>query len=172
MIILHTLKNIRNIFYPVLLTKLFVLMINLVKQLFFTEEKNAINRFIEAILEEYDYCQKIMKKHFNKNLVMSAEDEERFQFNNICCIGVKRFDVGDNKVRDHCHLKYRCSPHWSCIINLKLTKKVPATFHNSRTYESHLVIQEIGKFDVKVSVIPNGLEKHMTFTVNKNLGLF
>ena len=31
-------------------------------------------------------------------------------------------------------------------------------------------MQEIGKIDVKVSVIPNGLEKYMAFTVNKNLG--
>ena len=27
----------------------------------------------------------------------------------------------------------------------------------------------MGKFDVKVSVIPNGLEKCMAFTINKNL---
>ena len=30
-------------------------------------------------------------------------------------------------------------------------------------------MQEIGKFDVKVSVIPNGLEKYLVFTINKNL---
>ena len=28
---------------------------------------------------------------------------------------------------------------------------------------------EIGKFDVKVNVIPNGLEKYMAFTINNNL---
>ena len=38
-----------------------------------------------------------------------------------------------------------------------------------RGYDSHLIIKEIGKFDVKVSVIPNGLEKYIAFTVNKNL---
>ena len=38
-----------------------------------------------------------------------------------------------------------------------------------RGYDSHLIIKEIGKFDVKVSVIPNGLEKYMAFTVHKNL---
>ena len=48
--------------------------------------KNAINRFIKTILEEYDYCKKIMKKHFNKNLVMCAEDEEMFQLSNKCWI--------------------------------------------------------------------------------------
>ena len=30
-------------------------------------------------------------------------------------------------------------------------------------------MQEIGKFDVKVSVIQNGLEKYMAFTINNNL---
>ena len=56
-------------------------------------EKNAVYRFIEAILKVYDYCKKIMKKHFNKNLIMSAE-EEIFQLSNICWICDKLFDVG------------------------------------------------------------------------------
>ena len=30
-------------------------------------------------------------------------------------------------------------------------------------------MQEFDQFDVKVSVIPNGLEKYMAFTINKNL---
>ena len=30
-------------------------------------------------------------------------------------------------------------------------------------------MQEIGKFDIKVNVIPNGLEKCMAFAINKNL---
>ena len=30
-------------------------------------------------------------------------------------------------------------------------------------------MQEIGKFNVKISVIPNGLEKYMAFTINNNL---
>ena len=130
--ILRTLKNIRNTFLAVLPTKLFVLMINLVNQLFFTGEKNAISRLIEAILEEYNYCKKVIKKHFNKNLVLSAEDEQRFQSSNKCWICDKLFDVVDNKVRDHCHVtgKYSGSAHWSCNIDLKLTKKVLVIFHN------------------------------------------
>ena len=36
-------------------------------------------------------------------------------------------------------------------------------------YDSHLIMKEMGKLDVKVSVIPNGLEKYMAFTINKNL---
>ena len=57
----------------------------------------------------------------------------------------------------------------SSNVNLKLTKKVPVIFHNVQGYDSHLIINEIGKFDVKADVTPNGLEKYMTFTINKNL---
>ena len=46
--------------------------------------KNAVYRFIEPILNEYDYCKKMIKKHLNNNLFMSAEQEERFQLSNNC----------------------------------------------------------------------------------------
>ena len=42
-------------------------------------------------------------------------------------------------------------------------------FHNLEGYDSHLIMNEIGKFNVKVDVIPNGLEKYKAFTINKNL---
>ena len=29
-------------------------------------------------------------------------------------------------------------------------------------------MQEIGRFDVKISLIPNGFEKYMAFTIDKN----
>ena len=127
----YTPKNIKITFLAVLLTKLFVLIINSVKKLFFTEEKNAVYRFIEAILKEYHYCKKMIKKHFNKNLIMSAEEEEeeedKFQLSKSCWICDKSFYIGDEKVRDNCHMtgKYRGAAHWSCNINLKLTKNIP-----------------------------------------------
>ena len=37
----------------------------------------------------------MIKKHFNKNLIMSAE--ERFQLSNSCWICDELFDVGDDK---------------------------------------------------------------------------
>ena len=109
----------------------------------------------------------MIKKHFNKNLIMSAEEEERFQLSHSCWICDKLFDVGDDKVRDHCHIagKYRGPAHWSCNINLGLSKKIPVIFLNLRDYDSNL----ISNFNVKVNVILNGLEKYMAFTINRNL---
>ena len=77
----------------------------------FYREKNAINKFIETCLKEYDYCKSVIKKHFNKNLVLSEKDEQRFQSSNKCWICNKIFDVRDIKIRGHCHKagKYRGS---------------------------------------------------------------
>ena len=77
---------------------------------------------------------------------MSTEDGEISQLSNNFWICDKLFDVGDDNVRDHCHITGKC-----------------------RGYDSHLIMQKIGTFDVKVNVIPNGLEKYMAFTINKNL---
>ena len=115
--------------------------------------------------------QKCYKKHFNKNLIMSGEENEKFELTNICWICSKLIENNDNKVRDHCHItgEYRGATHWNCNINLKMTKKVPVLFHNLKGYDSHLIFKELSKFNVEISVITNGLEKYMAFAINKNL---
>ena len=55
-------KKYKITFLVVLLPNLFVLMINLVNQLFF----NAAYKFIEAIFEEYEYCKIVMKNILTK----------------------------------------------------------------------------------------------------------
>ena len=49
----------------------------------------------------------------------------------------------------HCHItgKYRVAAHWSCNVNLKPTKKVSIIFHDLKDYNSHLIMNEIGKFN-------------------------
>ena len=110
-----------------------------------------------------------MNKHFNKNLIMSEKEEHLFQQSNSCWICKKLIDNDEEKVRDHCHVtgKFRDAAHGSCNINLQLNKKVPLIFHNLRGYDSHLIFNELDKFDVKIGAIPNELEKYMLF-FNKN----
>ena len=43
----------------------------------------------------------------------------------------------------------------------------PVVLHNLKNYDSHLIIQELGNFNLKIKVISNGLEKYMSFTINK-----
>ena len=77
----------------------------------------------------------------------------------------------DVKVRDHCHItgKHGNSTHRDCNINLKLNRKIPIVFRNLKNYDSHLFMQELGKFNLKISVIPSVLEKFVNFTINFKL---
>ena len=82
-----------------------------------------------------------------------------------------------DEVRDHCHItgKYRRAAHWKCNINLKVSKKLVVIFHNLKGCDSHLIFKELSKFgeysafNSKTDVIPNGLEKYMSFTLNNNI---
>ena len=42
-------------------------------------------------------------------------------------------------------------------------------FHNLKNYDSHLNMREVSKFNFKINVIPNTLEKYMSFNVNNKL---
>ena len=50
-----------------------------------------------------------------------------------------------------------------------LNHKLSIEFHNLKKYDSHLIMQKLGKFNVKVNVIPNELEKYMSFAINNKL---
>ena len=80
--------------------------------------ENAAYEFIKAILKDYEHCKKVIKKLFNKNLIM-IEEEDQYQSSNICWICKILINDDDEKVRDHCHVtgKFRGAAHWSCNIN-------------------------------------------------------
>ena len=62
MIILRTLKHIKTTFLAVFLKKLFVLMTNLVNQLFLTEEKMQFIDPLKQFLKSMIISQGVMKK--------------------------------------------------------------------------------------------------------------
>ena len=120
--------------------------------------ENAAYEFIKAILKEYQYCKKARKKHFNKNLITS-EEEEQFQSSKACWICEKLIDNDDENLTG----KFRDAAHWSCNTRLQLTKKVSVIFHNLRGYDIHLIFCELENFDVKIDLTTNRLEKYMAF---------
>ena len=123
------------------------------------------------MIDESKHCSDVMKKHFNKELVMTKEDNEDFESSTKFWICDKDYIDAYVKLRDYCHIteKYRGSAHSDCNINVKLNHKIPVVFHNLENYNSHLIMQELGKFNLKINVMPNGLEKYMSFSINNNL---
>ena len=60
--------------------------------------KNAFYKIIGAILQEYEYCKKVMEKHFNKSLIMTGDEEENFQSSNTWWICEKHTENDDEKL--------------------------------------------------------------------------
>ena len=59
--------------------------------------KDCVDKFVDAILSECEYCKSVMRDHFDKNLIMSMEEEEVFQKASKCCICGKLFELIDEK---------------------------------------------------------------------------
>ena len=133
--------------------------------------EKAVYNFINSMIEESQYCSEVIKKHFDKELVMNKEGNEDFENSTKCWICDNDYIDGDLKVRDHCHItgKYKGSVHRDSNINIKLNKKIPVLFHNLENYDSHLIMQELGKFNLKINAIPYGLKKYMSFSINSKL---
>ena len=102
---------------------------------------------------------------------MTKENNKESENSTKCWIHHNDYEDSNVKVRHHCHItgKYRGSVHKCCNLNLKLNHKIPVVFHNLNNYNFHLIMQELGKLNLKISFIPNGLEKYLSLTINTNL---
>ena len=91
------------------------------------------------MIEEGKHCSDVMKKCFNKELVMTKEDNENFRNSTKCWICDSKYVDNDVKVRSHCHIagKYKSSVHRDFNINPKLNRKIPIAFRNLKNYDSH-----------------------------------
>ena len=118
--------------------------------------------------KESKSCRFVIKKSFNKELVMTKADHENFERSTKCDNSV--FE-GDVQVTDQCHVsgKYRGAAHRDCKVNVSLNNKILTVFCNLKHYDAHVVIEELGKFDFKIIVIPNGVEKYMSISLDIKL---
>ena len=59
-------------------------MINLVSLFTSYLGKDAVYNFISSMIEESKYCSDVIKNHFNKEPVMSKEDNENLENSTKC----------------------------------------------------------------------------------------
>ena len=143
---------------------------------------------MEKMLEEVEYCKNVIKKHFNKPLVMTDNDEQHFKTMDGCHICGEKYADKDVHVRDHCHItgKFRGSAHQECNMKQRIKPediKIPVIFHNLRGYDSHFIMQQIveiakkhaytnkkeEKQDLNINAIPSNMEKYMAFMLRNHL---
>ncbi|XP_074037614.1 uncharacterized protein [Leptinotarsa decemlineata] len=104
---------------------------------------------------------------------LTASEENEFLTADSCGICEKPFELGDVKVRDHCHLtgkKRYGAAHSRCNLNYKLPNFVPIIFHNLSGYDCHLFIKELCTNKNKVEVIGQTKENYISFTKHLLMG--
>ena len=62
--------------------------------------EDAVYNFINSMIKESEYCNDLMKRHFNKELVMTKKDDEYFENSTKCCICDNDCIDGEIKVTD------------------------------------------------------------------------
>ena len=150
--------------------------------------EGAVYKFKEKMLEEVEYCKKMVKKHFKRNLTMTKEELKTFKGSNECHICGEKYGEEDKPIMDYCKItgKFRGSAHGKCSSKLRIDPeriRIPVIFHNLRGYDSHFIMQQIGKIaneksyvdkngeirNLKINAIPNNMERCMAFMLGNNL---
>jgi len=130
--------------------------------------KNAITKFFEALFDEEKEIIEHMKR-FKKNtdIIMTQTQIKDYNQATTCYICDGKYTPKNRKVRDHCHVsgKYRGAAHDKCNLQLKLSTKIPVIFHNLKNYDSHHLMQKLGQFGKNINIIPNNMEKYLSFSI-------
>ena len=134
-------------------------------QLLFVKEFNAddiAQIFIDTLEKNITDIYKKFK--FPKSMIMTMHD--KLVYDNFTLCHICNEELGEDRVRDHCHLsgKYRGAAHEICNLKYKVPKFLPVVFHNLSGYDIHLFIKTLGNSEGDISCIPNNEENYISFT--------
>ena len=126
------------------------------------EDENIAKVFVEKLEELTKGIYNDFYKRF-KPLKMSAKDQKLFNEAKTCHIC--SLELGEDKVRDHCHFtgKYRGAAHNKCNLKCCKLKVLPVIFHNLQGYDAHLFIKQLYRLKGDLECIPSTEEKYITF---------
>ena len=90
--------------------------------------------------------QKIKYKHFNKDMILTKDDEQNFKNADKCYICNKNYSGKDIRARDHCYITGSAEDQLikTIILIIGYIDKIPVICHNLRGYDSH-IMQTIGE---------------------------
>ena len=105
-------------------------------------------------------------------MTMTEQDNLDFVSTKCCHICNVKYkpNVKEELLRDHDHYtgEYKNSAHKTCNIKFYYEKSLNVFFHNLKGYDSHFLIQDLGKFKGRKSIIPNNTEIFLSFNNNNN----
>ena len=103
------------------------------------EDKDVIDVFIRWLEDDVKFIANIEPK----DMIFTEEDE--IQFNKASDCWICGEDLGNDRVRDHCHYtgRYRGPAHNNCNLKYRKPKSISVFFHNLSGYDSHLLLKSL-----------------------------
>ena len=128
-----------------------------------SEDEDVAKIFVEKLTE-------VTKSLRTKPLRLTSSEQKSFEEANTCHIC--NCDLGEDKVRDHCHFtgQYRGAAHNKCNLMCKKPKVLPVIFHNLQGYDAHLFIKQLARLEGKLDCIPSTEEKYNSFSKTIKVG--
>jgi hypothetical protein len=132
---------------------------------------DAASHFLETLSR--DLYTNIMPLIENDVDMVFDDDAQLIHFTSTeCYICKKALGTAEPTVRDHCHFtgRYRGAAHQSCNLQYQINKKayqLPVIFHNLRGYDAHHIILALTGGYGNVKVIPNNMEKYISFSIGR-----
>ena len=135
---------------------------------------DAADVFIQKMLEEQQWIRQfysdMRQNEKQAPLDLTTDEKQRCATQVNCHICEKPIDENDTRVADHCHVTgdFRGAAHNKCNLNYKFKGTIPVVFHNLRGYDSHIIMQAMGRVhNQPISCIPNTDEKYISFTIGR-----
>ena len=109
------------------------------------KDADAVDVFIKWLEKDVKAIANIEEKK------MIFTEEDRKQFNKASDCWICGEELGNDRVRDHCHYtgRYRGPAHNKCNLKYRKPKSISVFFHNLSGYDSHLFIKKLGSPDKK-----------------------
>ena len=135
---------------------------------------NSVNKFFSDIFEEEKEILAKLREFQKTPMNLSSEEKTHHRKASTCYVCKGKFTNENHEVRDHCHVtgNYCGASCNKCNLGMKLTKTIPVVFHNLKGYDSHLLLTELGKFNRKISVIPNNMQTYMSFSIGNKTSFY
>ena len=126
------------------------------------EDQDAMDTFINWLESDVREIANLE----NKDMIFTPENEKEF-INALTC-WICGEEMGNDRVRDHCHFtgKFRGAACNSCNLKLRRQNNISVFFHNLSGYDSHLFIKKLGTPEEKENIdcIPNNQENYISFS--------
>ena len=125
---------------------------------------DKLEEFLDSLINELDYIEKINKNKLNFKIDMSTFDQKKYDETVICPYCNYKFTEVNRKVIHHNHslkkndiIDYICN---SCNLKIKKVHELVVLFHNSKGYDNSYIINFFSKIpDVRITCLSENNEK-------------